>query len=154
MMDIYLKLNELGIELPKPTAKAGIYKRTVCFADRLVYVSGTGPASDMPTGKLGKELTVEQGMEAARSCALNILANLHDELGDLNRIKRFVKLLVFVSSNENFYDQPQVGNGASSLLCEVFGTDCGVATRSAIGVPVLPGNIPVEVEALLELKDE
>ena len=155
-MDVYQRLKELGIELLEPTAKAGIYKRTITFGNNLVYVSGTGPACSLgPTqlGRLGKDLTLEEGQESARRCMLNILSNLHVELGDLNRIKRIVKVLAFISSDNDFFDQPLVANGASQLLKDVFGDDAGVATRSAIGVNVLPGNIPVEIELIAELKE-
>lgn len=155
-MDIYQRLNDLGIQLLEPTARAGIYQRTICFASHLVYVSGTGPACSLgpgKLGKLGKDLTLEEGQEEARRCMLNILSNLHAELGDLNRIKRFVKLLIYVASSDDFYEQPKVGNGASALLRDVFGEEAGLPTRSAIGVNVLPGNIPVEIELLLELRE-
>lgn len=155
-MNVYDNLKALGIELAEPTKKAGIYKRTIEFGQNLVYVSGTGPTiagKDGKLGKLGDDLTVAEGQEEARCCMLNILSNLHAELGDLNRIKRFVKVLVFVSSGDTFYNQPEVANGASQLLKDVFGEDAGVPTRSAVGVRVLPGNIPVEIELLLELND-
>ena len=155
-MDVYEKLREAGIELLPLTGKAGIYKRTIEFGDRLVYVSGTGPATPGRTGKLGKlgtDLSIEEGQLEARYCMINILSNLHGELGDLNRIRRFVKVLAFVASADDFLEQPQVANGASELLKEIFGEDAGVPTRSAVGVRVLPGDIPVEIELLLELKD-
>ena len=154
-MNIYKRLEELGIRLPQATQKAGIYNRLVPFGQNLVYMSGTGPAfgeDPCALGKLGRELTLEQGQETARRCMINILANLHAELGDLNRIKRFVKVLAFVASDDEFTQQPLVANGASQLLLDVFGEEVGLAARSAIGVNVLPGNIPVEIEALLELK--
>lgn len=103
-------------------------------------------------GRVGGELTLEQGQEMARRCALNILANLHHTLGDLNRIRRFVKVLAFVNSTDDFDRQPAVVNGASGLIRDIFGEEAGLPARSAIGVNVLPGNIPVEIEMLLELK--
>lgn len=155
-MNVYDQLEKAGIELLPITEKAGIYKRTVEFGNNLVYVSGTGPATPDRKGKLGKlgtDLTIDEGQIEAKYCMINILSNLHGELGDLNRIKRFVKVLAFVSSADDFYEQPKVANGASLLLKEIFGDDAGVPTRSAVGVRVLPGNIPVEIEVLLELKD-
>lgn len=155
-MNVYENLEKLGIKLLRPTEKAGIYKRTIGFGDKLVYVSGTGPACSLgPTklGRLGRDLTLEDGQEEARRCIINILSNLHEEIGDLNRIKRFVKMLAFIASDDDFTQQPLVANGASALIRDVFGDDVGVPTRSAIGVNVLPGNIPVEIELLLELKD-
>lgn len=155
-MNVYDNLKQAGIDILEPTEKAGIYKRVVEFGQNLVYVSGTGSSTEGRTGKLGKlgsDLTIEEGQEEARYCMINILSNLHAELGDLNRIKRFVKVLVFVSSCDEFYSQPEVANAASLLLKQIFGDDAGVPTRSAVGVRVLPGNIPVEIELLLELND-
>lgn len=155
-MNVYENLERMGVTLMQPTEKAGIYRRTGTFGDRLVYVSGTGPACALGPGKLGKlgrDLTLEEGQDEARRCMLNILSNLHAEIGDLNRIRRFVKMLAFVASDDDFVNQPLVANGASALLRDAFGDDAGVPTRSAIGVNVLPGNIPVEIELLLELKD-
>ena len=155
-MNVYDQIRKAGVELLPLTEKAGVYKRTIEFASHLVYVSGTGPAAPGRVGKLGKlgaDMTLEEGQEEARWCMINILSNLHGELGDLNRIKRFVKVLAFVASADDFYEQPKVANGASLLLKEIFGDDAGVPTRSAVGVRVLPGNIPVEIEALLELRD-
>ena len=96
-------------------------------------------------------MTLEQGQQAARNCALNILAVLEAKLGDLDKIKKFVKMTAFVSSESTFTQQPQVANGASQLLVDIFG-DAGAAARSAIAVNVLPGDIAVEIEMLLELK--
>jgi enamine deaminase RidA (YjgF/YER057c/UK114 family) len=96
------------------------------------------------------EYTVEQGQEAARYCILNLLANLQAKIGDLNRIKRIVKMLCFVAGSDTFYAQPQVANGGSQLLIDIFGTEAGCCARSAIGVNALPGNIPVEIELLVE----
>ena len=117
---------------------------------------GFGPATEgieVPSGKLGKEITLEQGQEIARLCMLNLLAALKNTVGSFDKVKRFVKLLVFVASDDEFYQQPQVANGASQLLADLFGEEAGLAARSAIGVNVLPGNIPVEIEALIELND-
>lgn len=155
-MDVYAKLKELGIEILEHTPKGGIYTSVLPFAGRLAYVSGTSAAAkcrECRLGKLGKDLTLEEGQEEARFCMINILSNLHHDLGDLNRIKRFVKMLAFVASADDFYQQPQVANGASSLLQDIFGEEGGLPARSAIGVNVLPGNIPVEIEMLLELKE-
>ena len=86
-------------------------------------------------------------------CTLNLLSALKALVGDLDRVKRIVKLLVFVASDDEFYQQPQVANGASQLFVDLFGEEVGLAARSAVGMNVLPGNIPVEVEAVIELKD-
>lgn len=153
MTDIYQRLKELGIELMEHSPKGGIYTSCMLFGQNLVYVSGTSANGQNVVGRLGKELTVEEGMEQARLAMISILSNLHHDLKDLNRIKRFVKILAFVASDDQFYQQPKVINGASALLQDVFGEEAGLPARSAIGVNVLPGNIPVEIEALLELKD-
>ncbi len=154
-MDVYAKMKELGLELGAPTPPGGIYSPVMFFGEKLIYTSGTGGVIDgLPdmVGRVGKELTLEDGQEMARRCTLNILSNLHHAIGDLNKIKRFVKMLAFVNSADDFYSQPAVVNGASSLLREIFGEEAGLPARSAIGVNVLPGNIPVEIELLVELK--
>jgi len=154
-MCVYEKLKELGLTLPPHPPKGGIYAPVKAFGDKLYYVSGNGPHlgdKRYKTGKLGAELTVEEGVEAARNCTLNILSCIHAHLGDLNQIQSIVKILGFVASMADFYEQPKVMNGASALLEEIFGTEIGVAARSAIGTNVLPGNIPVEVELLFEIK--
>ena len=154
-MCVYDKLKSLGITLPTAPPKGGVYVPVREFGNSLVYVSGNGPdinGEPYKRGKLGKELTLEEGKEAARLCALNILASLHSQIGDLNRIKSFVKVLGLVASTDEFFEQPQVMNGATELFEAVFGSEVGLAARSAIGTNVLPGNIPVEVELLLELK--
>ena len=153
-MDIYRKLEELNITLPIAPTPAGLYTQVLPFGDKLCYMSGCGSTSEtcQLMGKLGAELTLEQGQAAARSTAINMLAVLHRDLGDLNRIKRWVKVLGFVSSDPTFYEQPAVMNGASQLILDVFGEGVGRPARSAIGAPCLPGNIPVEIEALIELE--
>ena len=155
-MKVEEKIAGMGISLPQPPQSGGVYIPVREFGQNLLYASGFGPAVDgldPIIGKVGREVTLEQGQEAARRCALNLLAALKAAAGDLDRIKRVVKLLVFVASDDEFYQQPQVGNGASQLLVDIFGEEIGLAARSAVGMNVLPGNIPVEVEALVELKD-
>lgn len=155
-MNVYDRLEELGIKLLAPTPKGGIYSMVRPYGDHLLCVSGTAPHNSVDEnmcGKLGSEYTIEEGQEAARRCMINILSNLHHELGDLNRIKQFVKLLGFVASAPDFYEHPQVINGASKLLKDVFGEEAGLPARSAIGVAALPWNIPVEIEVVVELKD-
>lgn len=154
-MDVYARMKELGVDILPPTPKGGIYTPVMPFGDKLLYVSGTGDVNSDgkgSEGKLGREFTLEQGQEIARKCAINIISNLHHAIGDLNRIKRFVKMLAFVASADDFYRQPQVVNGASALIRDIFGEEAGLPARSAIGVNVLPGNLPVEIEVLLELK--
>lgn len=148
------RMAQLGIILPEPPPKGGLYTPCKLFGGNLAYLSGCGP--DLPgdpyrKGRLGAELTVEAGMEAARRCVYNLLAILQREIGDLARVASVAKLLVFVASAEGFYEQPQVANGASQALIDIFGEAAGCPARSAIGVNVLPGNIPVEAELLLEV---
>lgn len=150
-MDIYAKLKEMNLTLPKAPAKGGVYSPAKPFGNGLVYVSGCGPVIDVPVaGKLGKEFTTEQGAVYARNCMLNVLAVLEANIGDLNKVKNIAKVLTFVAGTDEFYDQPAVANGGSQLLADLFGLE-NVPARSAIGVNALPGNIPVETEALFEV---
>lgn len=151
----YEKLHALGLQLPKPPARGGVYVSAKSFGSRLVYVSGCGPSIDgavMP-GKLGRDLSVEEGQLQAKNCMLNVLAVLEAHIEDLNKVKQAVKITVFVASADNFHEQSKVANGASGLLADLFGEEAGTPSRSAVGVNALPGNIPVEVEALFELND-
>jgi enamine deaminase RidA (YjgF/YER057c/UK114 family) len=145
-------MKELGISLPPPPAKGGLYTQARPFMGNLIYTSGCGPVVGEPVkGRLGADFTVEQGQQHARNCMLNVLAVLQAEIGDLNRVKSVVKILTFVNSTDDFYDQPMVANGGSQLLLDIFGETVGLPARSAIGVNTLPGNIPVETEALFEI---
>ena len=154
-MDIYQKLIALKIELPPPPQKGGVYLPVKKFGSNLYYISGCGPkiGDQNFIGKLGEEITLEEGQMAARNCILNILSALQAEIGDLNRIRCFVKGLVFIASSPDFYDQPQVANGATGFLTELFGEEVGCPSRSAIAVNVLPGNIAVEVEGIVEVEE-
>ncbi len=157
-MDVYAKLVELGIELPEALPPFASFQLAREFGDNLLYMSGTGPVfiDGRPsyTGQVGAELGLEKGKEAARSVGIAMLANLHAVLGDLNRIKSIVKVLGFISSAPGFYNQPQVLNGFSDLMTEVFGRGRGCHARSAIGTSGLPLNMSVEVEMLVELKEK
>ncbi|MCL2602706.1 MAG: RidA family protein [Treponema sp.] len=151
-MDVYAKLKELNVSLPQLPAAGGIYK-PVRQMGNCLYVSGQVASRDgaqVFPGKLGAGVTVEQGQEAAKACALNALCQLHNFLGDLNKIKGVVKTLGFVQSAEGFSQQPQVVNGASGFLREIWGED-GVGARSAIGVNQLPGGVSVEIEFIFEI---
>lgn len=155
MRDVYAMLEEKGITLPEPPPKGGVYTSVQEFGDKFLYCSGSGPDlgnGNTVVGKIGKDLTVEDGQKAAYNCILNILANLHAKTGDLNKIKRFVKLLAFVNATDDFGMQPQVVNSGSNLIAELFGTEVGLPARSAIGTNSLPGQITCEIEALVELK--
>jgi enamine deaminase RidA (YjgF/YER057c/UK114 family) len=144
------KLKALGLTLPDAPAPVANYVPT-CHVGNLLFISGqvsrTGDGK-LLTGKLGAGLDVAAGREAAKVCALNILAQARAALGSLDRIERIVKLTGFVNSAPDFTDHPQVVNGASDLLVELLG-DKGRHTRSAVGVANLPGNSAVEVEAII-----
>ncbi|MBM3944079.1 MAG: RidA family protein [SAR202 cluster bacterium] len=148
------KIKKMGITLPKTPSPVANYVPFVKTGN-LVYLSGVGPAPDakgvIPKGKVGKDLTLEQGYEAARLVGLNVLARMKDAVGDLDRVKRVVKLLSMVNSSPDFNQQPKVANGCSDLLVEVFG-DKGRHARSAVGMAALPNDIAVEIEVILEVE--
>ena len=148
------RLQELGITLPEPPPVAAIYVPAVTVGN-LVYTSGNDcrvSGKLMFQGKLGQELTIEEGQLAARQTMINLLAVLKAHLGDLDKIERIVKLLAFVNSAPGFADQPYVINGASALLEEVFGEQ-GRHARSAIGTSELPFHTPVEIEMIVQIKE-
>lgn len=145
-------LAELGLSVPDVAAPVAAYVPAVRSGD-YVYTSGQLPMRSgelMATGKVGAEVTADQATECAQQCALNALAAIRAEIGDLSRIQRIVKVVAFVASTPDFTAQPVVANGASELLGRVFG-DAGVHARSAVGVPVLPLDAPVEVELIVEI---
>lgn len=147
------KLAELALTLPPAPKPVAVYKPLV-FVDRLVIVSGHGPLKPdktLITGKVGSDLTLDEGKAAARQTGLAILATLRDQLGSLDRVQRIVKTLGMVNSAPDFYDHPKVINGASELFAEIWGPEHGIGARSAVGMVALPGNIAVEIEAIFEL---
>jgi enamine deaminase RidA (YjgF/YER057c/UK114 family) len=149
------KLKALSIELPTVKAPIANYVPAVRTGN-LLFLSGTGPsdANGNPiTGKVGRDLTVEEGQKAARSVAIAQIAVLKKELGDLSRVKRIVKVLGMVQCIDTFTEQPKVINGFSDLMVEVFG-EKGKHARSAVGMSALPRNIAVEVELIVEIEDE
>ena len=155
--DVEEKIKRLNIELPTPGEPIANYVPTVRFSETknsmLVYVSGTGPRKengDYLTGRLGDDMTIEEGYNAAKLTGINILASLKKEIGDLNKIKRFVKVIGMVNSTADFYQQPAVINGFSDFIVEVFG-DRGKHARSAVGMVSLPSNIAVEIEVVVEV---
>jgi enamine deaminase RidA (YjgF/YER057c/UK114 family) len=151
-MTVEDRIRELGFTLPNPPQPVANYVGAVQTGN-LVFVSGHGPrgaAGERPVGKVGRELSREQGYEAARLCILGCLASLKTVIGDLDRVRRVVKLLCMVNCTEEFAEQPQVANGASDLLVELFG-ERGKHARSAVGMQMLPGNIPVEIEMIVEI---
>jgi enamine deaminase RidA (YjgF/YER057c/UK114 family) len=149
MAAIEKRLEELGLVLPEPARPIATYVRYVQTGN-LLFISGTGPSASAPTGKVGRDLTVEQGYDVAHEVGLSIIATAKDALGDLDRVNRVVKVLGMVNGMPDFADQPKVINGCSDLLVEVFG-EKGRHTRSAVGMGSLPGNIAVEIECTLEV---
>jgi enamine deaminase RidA (YjgF/YER057c/UK114 family) len=147
------KLTQSGIKLPPAPAPAGVYKP--CLIDgKHLFVSGHGPLLEdksLITGRIGKDLDIEQGKQAARQVGLAILATLKAELGSLDKIKRVIKVLGMVNCVPEFEKHPYVINGCSELFAQVWGEDNGVGVRSAVGMGSLPNNIPVEIEVLFEL---
>jgi enamine deaminase RidA (YjgF/YER057c/UK114 family) len=146
------RLQELGVGLPSPAVPVAAYVPCVRTGN-LVYVSGQVPTVDgRPShlGRLGDEVTLEDGRAAARTCAVNLLAALKAELGELAGVRRVVKVTGFVASTPDFTDHPKVVNAASELFGEVFG-DAGRHARAAVGVAALPLGVPVEVEAIVEV---
>ena len=146
------RLSELGLAVPEVAKPVASYIPAVRSGNH-VFTSGQLPMRDgqlITTGKVGGEVTAEEAVECARQCALNALAAVRAELGDLSAIKKIVKVVVFVASTPDFTGQPGVANGASELFGNVFG-DVGQHARSAVGVPVLPLDAPVEVELIVEV---
>ncbi len=151
-MSVEERLRELGIELPEPPPPVGNYLGAVTVGN-LVFLSGHGPRSasgEYSSGKVGGELTPEQGQEEARQVGLNMLAALRAEIGDLDRVRRVVKVLGMVNAAPDFRSHPKVIDGFSDLMVEVFG-EKGRGARSAVGMGSLPFQIPVEVEMIVEI---
>jgi enamine deaminase RidA (YjgF/YER057c/UK114 family) len=152
--DFDKKLKDLGIELPTPTKPVANYVKAVRTGN-LMYLAGHGPTrmdGTNITGKVGKDLTTEQGVEAARTTAIQLIATLKSELGDLNKVKRVVKVNAWVNCNSEFTDQPKVVNGCSDLLVAVFG-EKGKHARTSLGTNALPQNIAVEIEMVVEVEN-
>ena len=152
-MSIDQRLAELGIALPQPAAPVAAYVPAV-EANGLLHISGqisVDEGGNLIKGRLGEDLDVDAGAEAARRCGIMLLAQMKAALGSLDRVERVVKLGAFVSSAGSFTDQPKVANGASVLMQEVFG-EAGRHARSAVGVPVLPLGVAVEIDAIVAVK--
>jgi len=153
-MSAEARLKEKNITLPKPATPMANYVGAVRVGN-LLFVSGHGPLRDGKAtmrGKLGKDLSVEQGYQVARDVGLSLLATVRANLGSLDKVRRVVKVLGMVSSAEGFGDQPKVINGFSDLMVEVFGEGIGKHARSAVGMAELPVGIPVEIEMILEVE--
>lgn len=153
-MSYQARLEALGLTLPPAPKPVGVYKPVV-IASGMAYLSGHGPLKadkTLITGRLGEDMDVKAGYDAARVTGLAMLATLHGALGSLDRVVRLVKVLGLVRCTESFTDQPAVINGCSELFRDIFGEDAGVAARSALGTNALPGGIAVEIEAIFEIK--
>ncbi len=147
------KLSDIGLELPEQAKAVGNYLPAVRVGN-LLFVSGHGPYNDgriKMAGKLGRDLTVEEGYQVARNVTMNCLTSIRSALGDLDKVKHFVKLLGMVNCTEDFKEQPKVINGCSDLLVELFG-EAGKHARSAVGMQALPFEIPVEIEMIVEVE--
>ncbi len=147
-------IKQLGMEIPdmpSPLANYVAYK----VSDSVIYVSGQGPIKNgelVYKGKVGEDITIDDGIKAAELCCINIISALKKSInGDWNRLDNFLKLGGFVNCNNNFYDQPKIINGASDLLVNIFG-DQGRHARSAVGSNALPMNISVEIDAIIKIK--
>ena len=152
--DVEERIKDLGIELPVPGAPVANYVNSVRTGN-LVFMAGKGPKNEdgsNVTGKVGVDLTIEEGYEAARKTAIQQLAALKAEIGDLNKVVRIVKVLGMVNAESGFTDQPEVINGFSDLMVEVFGTR-GKHARAAVGMASLPRNIACEIEMIVEVRD-
>ncbi len=149
---VLAKLTDLGITLPAPLAPVAAYVPTVEVGGFL-YVSGQVSFADgqFITGRLGENVTLEQGVAAAHACGLLLLAQAKAALGSLDRVERVVKLCAFIASTGDFIDQPKVANGASELMVAAFG-EAGRHARSAVGVPVLPLGVAVEIDAVFAVR--
>ncbi len=156
MSEIENKLNEMGYQLSEPRRSAVGNFVPAVRTGNLVYTAGTGPGLPeggfLHVGKLGAEVTIEQGYECARLTMLNLLSNLKGEIGDLDKVKRVVKLLCMINAAPDFVDTPRVANGASDLLVSLYG-ERGHHARSAVGMSTLPGAMPVEIEMIVEVED-
>jgi enamine deaminase RidA (YjgF/YER057c/UK114 family) len=147
------RFEQLGLNLPPAPAPLGVYKPLLVVGN-FVYVSGHGTVKDdksLIIGRIGKDMTMEEGKLAARQVGLAILSTLKTNLGSLNKIKRVVKVLGMVNCVPEFEKHPFIINGCSELFAQVWGEENGIGVRSAVGMGSLPDNIPVEVEAMFEL---
>ena len=153
-MNVEENIVKLGLNLPPPPSPVGLYKPILVVGD-LAYLSGHGPvenSGNLTKGKVGEDLSIEEGKSAARQVGLTLLATIKNHFGKLEQICRVVKLLGLVNCPSGVVDHPTVINGCSELFSELFGANNGIGVRSAIGTNSLPGNIPVEIEAIFQLR--
>jgi enamine deaminase RidA (YjgF/YER057c/UK114 family) len=154
-MSAEARIKEMGLVLPPAPKPVGLYK-PMLMVGNLAYLSGHGPLNpdgSLHIGRVGDDLTLEQGQAAARQVGLAMLATLRSNLGSLDRVARVVKLLGLVRCADAFNQQPAVMNGCSQLFADLWGTDLGVGVRSALGTNALPSDIAVEIEAIFEIRD-
>lgn len=152
-MSAEARFEELGLKLPPAPKPVGVYNPIVVVGN-MAYLSGHGPLREdgsLTIGRLGSNLDVEEGYEAARQTGLALVATIRKALGSLNHVVRVVKTLAFVNSTEDFVDQPAVINGCSDLFADLYGQDAGVGARSALSSNSLPGGMAVEVEMILQV---
>ena len=153
--DADAQFNTLGLTLPPAPAPAGVYKP--CLIDgKYLYLSGHGPVlpdTSLIKGRIGVDMGEEEGKLAARQVGLTMLSTIRTNLGSLNRVKRVIKILGMVNCSPEFENHPFIINGCSELFADIWGQENGIGTRSAVGFGSLPGNIPVEIEALFELHE-
>ncbi len=150
------QFEKLGLSLPPAPAPKGVYKPYV-IDGKYLYLSGHGPVQDdasLIIGRIGRDMDMEAGKDAARQVGLTMLSTIKTNLGSLNKIKRVIKVLGMVNCTEDFERHPYIINGCSELFAAVWGTENGIGTRSAVGFGSLPDNIPVEIEALFELYED
>ena len=156
-MEIEKKMAAMGLQFSPEGPGRGVANIVRCVrTGNLLFFSGTGPRQadgTTPQGKVGKDFTLEQGYEFARLAALNLLSRVKAEINDLDKVTRIVKLLCMINCTPEFADQARVANGASDLLTELYG-DRGRHARSAVGMNSLPGQMPIEIEMIVEVKDE
>ena len=153
--DVEERISELGIELTAPNIPPGLNIELAVQSGNLIYLSGNGPIypnGERITGKVGNDLTIEEGYEAARITAINHLAILKSKIGDLNRVVRIVKVLGLVNADSNFTEHPKVINGYTDVMLQVFG-ERGKHARSAMGMGSLPWNLACEVETIVEIAE-
>jgi enamine deaminase RidA (YjgF/YER057c/UK114 family) len=149
-----VRIQELGLTLPKPHPPFGTY-RTSVLVGNLLFLSGHSAPADAPkelaVGRVGVDLNLDQASKAAREVGRDVLATVRDALGSLDKVKRLVRTLGMINAAPDFKDHAKVMNGFSELMAEVFGPDAGLGVRCSVGMGSLPGNVPVEVECLFEV---
>jgi enamine deaminase RidA (YjgF/YER057c/UK114 family) len=151
------QFEKLGLTLPPAPKPLGVYKPALCVDGKYLYLSGHGPVQNdgsLIKGRIGRDISTEEGKLAARQVGLTMLSTIQNCLGSLNKVKRVIKVLGMVNCTPDFERHPYIINGCSELFAAVWGDDNGVGTRSAVGFGSLPDNIPVEIEAIFEIGEQ